>query len=46
MDQLQAKVNASKKQLEDLDAKLKATSNPDELKKYNDQINGIIAEIS
>jgi hypothetical protein len=32
--------------LEDLDAKLKATSNPDELKKYNDQINAIIAEIS
>jgi hypothetical protein len=32
--------------MDDLDNKIKATTDPVELKKYNDQINAIIAEIS
>jgi hypothetical protein len=29
--------------MDDLNAKIKATSNPDELKRLNDQLNAIIA---
>lgn len=45
MNELGTKVTEAKKQMAELNAKISATQEPSELKKYNDQIQQIVAEL-
>ncbi len=46
MDQLQQKVEEAKTKMAELNAKVSSTSNPDELKAYNQQIQALTAELA